>query len=234
MSMRILVGTPTYNGQLTTHYTGSLLGLWSEFRGELDWKSTSGTLLAWARNTLASLALEAGHSHLLFIDSDIDFPPSLIRRMLDFDAPIVSAVCPHRILDVPRFHAMAREYDDPGSAWARSLSFVMELEQPPVERNGFYRARRTGTGLMLIKREVFETLRDAYPDLHRPAANTYYEHQGLTHVLQCFDPAYDENGVAMGEDVSFCRRWQATGGELWVVYDDTVGHVGPFVFRARA
>ena len=232
--MRILVGTPTYNGQLTTHYTGSLLELWSELGGQLDWRTTSGTLLAWARNTLASLVLESDHTHLLFIDSDIDFPPGLIRRMLDFDAPIVSAICPHRILDVARFHAMSRVHDEPAAAWARSLSFVMELETPHVERDGFYRATRTGTGLMLIKREVFETLRQAYPDLYRPAAESYYEHQGLSHVLQCFDPAYDGNGVAMGEDVSFCRRWQQTGGELWVVFDESVGHVGPFMFRARA
>lgn len=231
--MRILVGTPTYNGQLTTQYTGALLALWSALPGQLDWKTTSGTLIAWARNTLASLVLESGHSHLLFIDSDIDYPPDLIRRMLDFDAPIVSAVCPHRVLDVPRFHEMARAWDEPGVAWARSLSFVLELETPHVERDGFYRALRTGTGLMLIKREVFETLRAAHPELYRPAAGSYYEHQGLKNVLQCFDPAYDEAGIAMSEDVSFCRRWQATGGEVWVVYDDAVGHSGPFTFRAR-
>ena len=230
--MKILVGTPTYNGQLTTNYTGSLLALWSELGDRLDWKTTSGTLVAWARNTLASLVLASDHTHLLFIDSDIDFPPELIRRMVEFDAPIVSAVCPHRTLDVRRFHSMAREYPDPGAAWARSLSFILELQEPRIERDGFYRATRTGTGLMLIKREVFETLKAACPELYRPAAGTYYAFQGLTHVLQCFDPAYDENGVTMGEDVSFCRRWRATGGELWVVFDETVGHVGPFVFRA--
>src|SRR3954466_13465642 len=117
--MKILVGTPTYNGQLTTHYTGSLLALWSQMGAQLDWKTTSGTLLAWARNTLASLVLESGHSHLLFIDSDIDFPPDLIRRMVEFDAPLVSAVCPHRVLDIGRFHAMSRQFDDPAAAWAR-------------------------------------------------------------------------------------------------------------------
>ncbi len=230
--MRILVGTPTYNGQVTTHYTGSMLGLWTEFAGQLDWKTVSGTLLPWARNTLASVVLESDHSHLLFVDSDIDFPPSLIRRMVEFDAPVVSAVCPHRTLDIPRFHAVSRQHDDPSTAWALSLSFVMELETPHVERNGFYRAKRTGTGLMLIKREVFETLRDRYPDLYRPATGSYYEFQGLRNVLQCFDPLYDA-GIAMSEDVSFCRRWQDQGGEVWVVYDDTVGHVGPFTFRAR-
>ena len=68
--MRILVGTPTYNGQLTTHYTGSLLALVRAMGDRIDWKTTSGTLLAWARNTLASLVLESDHTHLLFIDSD--------------------------------------------------------------------------------------------------------------------------------------------------------------------
>jgi hypothetical protein len=231
--MRILVGTPTYNGQLTTQYTASLLALWSEFNGQIDWKTTSSTLLAWARNTLASLVLDSDHTHLLFVDSDIDFPSGLIRRMVNFDAPIASAVCPHRILDVPRFHALSRSIPDANVAWARALHFVLELEEPHVERDGFYRAKRTGTGLMLIKREVFEKLRDTYPDLYRPAAGTYYEHQGLRQVLQCFEPLYDDAGIAMSEDVSFCRRWQQTGGEIWAVYDDAVGHVGPFAFRAK-
>ena len=103
--MRILVGTPTYNGQLTTNYTGALLNLFQAFPGQLDWKSTSGTLLAWARNLLASMVLEGGHSHLLFIDSDIDYPAELIRRMVDFDAPVVSAVC---MVVLPTPPALAR------------------------------------------------------------------------------------------------------------------------------
>ncbi len=230
--MRILVGTPTYNGQLTTNYTGALLNLFQAFPGQLDWKSTSGTLLAWARNLLASMVLEGGHSHLLFIDSDIDYPAELIRRMVDFDAPVVSAVCPHRTLDIHRFYGLSRSEPNAESAWARSLSFVLELETPHVERQGFYKARRTGTGLMLIKREVFETLRDAHPELYRPVGDSYYAGKGFQRVLQCFDPLYDENGLAMSEDVSFIRRWQAQGGDVWAVFDERVGHIGPFMFRA--
>jgi hypothetical protein len=153
--------------------------------------------------------------------------------MLDFDAPVVSAVCPHRILDIHRFYELARSEPNAEAAWARSLSFVLELEMPHVERQGFYRAKHTGTGLMLIKREVFETLRDAYPDVYRPAAGSSYAFQGLDHVLQCFDPLHDDAGISMSEDVSFVRRWQQIGGEVWAVYDPRVGHVGPFTFRAN-
>ncbi len=231
--MRVLVGTPTYNGQLTTPFATSLLEL-SKLLGEkMEWVTTNGTLVAFARNVLASRVLEEDFSHLLFVDSDISFQAPLVQRLIEFDQPVVGAVYPQRTIDPHRFFNQARTRSDPNSAWATSLSFPMHLEVPHVSRGDFYRAESVPTGLMLIKREVFERLRESYPDLYRPAINSYYESQGLANVLQCFDAAYDPNGVAIGEDLSFCRRWRAVGGELWTIFDDTVGHFGPFLFRAR-
>ena len=36
----------------------------------------------------------------------------------------------------------------------------------------------------------------------------------------------------MGEDFSFCQRWRALGGEIWVTFDESLGHTGPYTFRA--
>lgn len=231
--MRILVGTPTYNGQLTTHYTGSLLALYKEFGDAIEWSTTNGTLIGFARNVLASRVLEGDHSHLLFVDSDMEFQPGLIRRMLAFNEPVVAATYPKRMFDMQRFFEQSRQQGDAGSAWARSLHFLGDLETPHVARDDFYRATTLPTGLMLIKREALERLRTALPDLYRPARGTYYESQRLTNVLQCFESVFDANGVAYGEDISFCRRWRDIGGELWMTFDDTVGHFGPVLFRAR-
>ena len=231
--MRILVGTPTYNGQLTTPFATSLLALAKALGDSMAWVTTSGTLIAFARNVLASRALEEDYSHLLFIDSDVSFQPELVQRLIDFDEPVVGAVYPQRTIDPHRFFQQARARHDPNAAWATSLSFPLALETPHVARGDFYRAVSVPAGLLLIQRQALETLKDAYPDLYRPAAQSYYQSQGLTNVLQCFDPIYDPNGVAIGEDLSFCRRWRAAGGELWTVFDDTVGHFGPFLFRAR-
>lgn len=231
--MRILVGTPTYNGQLTSVYTGALLALQKELGEAFEWSTTNGTLIGFARNVLASRVLEGGHSHLLFVDSDIEFQPPLIRRMLAFNEPIVAATYPKRMFDMQRFYEQARVQGDAGSAWARSLHFLGDLEVPHVARDNFYRATTLPTGLMLIKREALERLRDALPDLYKPARGTYYETQGIAHVLQCFDAVYETNGVAYGEDISFCRRWRDLGGELWMTFDDTVGHFGPHLFRPR-
>ena len=86
--MKILVGTPTYNGQLSTNYTGSLLQLWGRIGSVADWRTTSATLVGWARNVFASWVLEGDYTHLLFIDADIDFPPDLVERMIALDRDV--------------------------------------------------------------------------------------------------------------------------------------------------
>jgi hypothetical protein len=228
---RILIGTPTYNGQLTVQYTRSLMGLWALIGETADWRTTKATLVGWARNVFASAVLEEGYSHLLFIDADVEFPADIVQRMIAFDAPVVAAVYPHRALDVPAFHAQAQRHGDPGTAMAAALTYPVNLETPHIQRGEFYRADTAPAGLMLIRREVFEALRDAYPELYRPTGDSYYAAQGLSHVLQCFEALSDAHGIAMSEDVSFCRRWRAIGGEIWALFDERIGHVGPFTFR---
>ena len=80
--MKILVGTPTYNGQLTTQYTRSLLELWTEIGAKADWRPTKATLIAWARNVFASHVLEEDYTHLLFVDADTRWAPGALRALL--------------------------------------------------------------------------------------------------------------------------------------------------------
>ncbi|HEY0435545.1 MAG TPA: hypothetical protein VGC92_02825 [Phenylobacterium sp.] len=232
--MKVLIGTPTYNGQLTVQYTRSLMALWSEIGSRATWETTKATLVGWARNIFASRVLEGDFSHLLFVDADVEFPPDIVRRMLDFDAPVSAAVYPHRVLDPAAFHANARRHDDPTTAMAAALTYPVELETPHAQRGEFYRALTAPAGLMLIKRQAFERLRDACPELYRPTGDSYYAHQGLRHVLQCFEALDDPQGIAMSEDVSFCHRWRATGGEIWATFDTRIGHIGPYTFRPAA
>lgn len=231
--MKILLGTPTYNGNVTGNYTRSLLGLYRELGfSALDWETTQAVLLVAARNYLASLTLERDYTHLLFVDADLQFAPSVIRRMIDFNRPIVAAAYPHRALHIDRFHAASRQFDRPQVAFAAALTFPVELEQPRVDEGDFHRAHTAPTGLMLIKREVFEQMRDAYPDLYVATGERAKSNDGLTRILQCFEPLPDENGLKMSEDISFCQRWRELGGELWVTFDESIGHTGPYTFRA--
>jgi hypothetical protein len=230
--MRILVGTPTYNGTVTGLYCRSMLSLFGELGPSLTWETTKAVLIVIARNYLASVVLERDFTHLLFVDADVDFAPSVVHRMLAFDQPVVAAAYPHRALNLAALHAASRRYDNPNVAMTAALTFPVELEQPRVTRDDFHRAIVAPTGLMLIKRAVFEAMRDAYPALYCDARETSYAEQGLARVLQCFEPLANDQGVMVGEDLSFCRRWRGLGGEIWLTFDESIGHTGPYTFRA--
>ncbi|KQW72117.1 hypothetical protein ASE17_04415 [Phenylobacterium sp. Root77] len=229
--MKILVGTPTYNGQVTGQYTRSMLELQAMLGASMGWESTKAVIISTARNLLASRVLETDHTHLLFVDADVSFPASVVQKMIALDEPVVAGIYPQRALNVAAFHAAARKHADPNTAFAAALSYPVDLVEPHVTKGDFYEAQTAPTGLMLIKREVFEALREADPSLYRSSAGSYYAHQNLKNVLQCFEPLADENGVAMSEDISFCHRWRALGGKIWTLFDHYIAHTGPYTFR---
>ena len=82
-------------------------------------------------------------------------------------------------------------------------------------------------GLALIKREVFDVLRQRHPELVAKARNDYAV-MGVTEtVLQFFEPMQMPDGMFMGEDKAFCHRWRQSGGEIWACIDERLTHTGP-------
>jgi hypothetical protein len=230
--MHLLIGTPTYNGNVTGNYMRSVLGLFQDIGHQSQWMTTKATLLVDARNYFASVVLAGDFTHLLFVDADVDFDARVVARMLAFDRPVVGAAYPHRELNLRALHAAARQFDSPNIAMTAALTFPVELEEPRVSRGDFHRAIVAPTGLMLIKREVFEAMRDTFPELYCNTEDSYFATKGLARVLQCFEQLRNPHGVMLSEDVSFCRRWRGMGGEIWLTFDESIGHTGPYTFRA--
>lgn len=74
-----------------------------------------------------------------------------------------------------------------------------------------------GMGVTLVKRAVFETLK----------ASVGTRHCADREVYKFFSPIDD-----LSEDLSFCKRWRDTGGEIIALLNENVGHVGQFTYRA--
>jgi hypothetical protein len=47
-------------------------------------------------------------------------------------------------------------------------------------------------------------------------------------LFNCF---VDETGNYLSEDFSFCRRWTAIGGEIWIDLQSRLTHVGTVNFE---
>ena len=87
---------------------------------------------------------------------------------------------------------------------------------------------KTGTGFLLIKRDVFEKL-DAHPAT-RPFNNDIGLPAELNpHMKTYFDTAVRENRY-YSEDWTFCENWRDLGGQVFVDKRILLRHVGTYTF----
>jgi hypothetical protein len=194
-------------------------------------------LITRARSAIVARFLDnPATTHLLFVDADIAFPVEQVTRMLKFDKDFIAGPYPAKVIDwnqlAQRFGHSAETLDESGLAYVAALCEGNEARR----ENGFATGTYAGTGFQLIKRAVFERMMRAYPEtkykaLHafpRPSAPS----DNLYALFDCMiDPA---TGVYLSEDYAFCRRWRATGGEIWLDLNSKLSHSGSYTYRGNA
>jgi len=140
------------------------------------------------RNTIVQKFLATDCDYLMMIDSDI-IPPPNILKLVDFDKDIITPLMfvYQKGELLPLF--LKRHQDgfyDPDDY---------------LEKTGLVEIDATGTGCIVIKREVLEKIK--YP----------------------FRNEYDVDGVkVLGLDFNFCKRAKELGYKSWVHLDYVAGH----------
>jgi hypothetical protein len=88
---------------------------------------------------------------------------------------------------------------------------------------------------MLIKREVFERMAKAYPDMKIKQQTMLNQQMRETeHFWNFWDTEFDkEKGTFMGEDFAFCKRWTDIGGKIYANVDAYITHHGDYSYRGR-
>jgi hypothetical protein len=190
-------------------------------------------LITRARNiVVADFLTDPTATHLLFVDADIGFAAEQVFRLLDADKDIAGAVYPvkHLDWDAVRRDLAAGRADVPAS----TLSYVVEFLDPAaiVPVNGFAQARYVGTGFMMVKRAVFDRMADAYPETRFRRAHAILNVDlDDDRLYALFDGVIDpDTGLYLSEDYTFCKRWTALGGEIWVDLDSKLTHIGAVDF----
>lgn len=151
---------------------------------------------------------------LLFIDSDMGFPPDMVTDMMLHDEPIVGTIYRHRREPV---------------TWVGSGG-----GGPVTERRGnFIKVEGVGGGCKLIRRDVVTAMVEKFPHLVdtrlalHPARETL-QGAGCTRLLRFFEKLdIPERGV-VSEDLSFCIRAAQCGFQTWAAIGYDIHHVGPY------
>lgn len=212
--------------------------------------------IALSRNIFASLVLaETDYTHLLFIDSDMGFLPDTILGLLAFDQPIAACACPKRHLSWDRLRQLAEAEVDAGRTGEarRSTSELLDIALDynvdlkrfdgsdwQAERRGqFLSVPAVGTGIMLIRRDVLETMASMHVAIPRPG-HTGLPLLGEHPLIDFFSPIETpDRALIESEDISFCKRWvEDCGGEVWadivsrIMHYGMRGHSGRYLPRA--
>ncbi len=234
--IHLIVATPCFGGQLTSAYFFSLLRLQEAFIREglqvTILLNPNDPLITRARQDMAAKFLEIQDAtHLLFVDADIQFEPEQVFRLLKFNAEITAGAYPLKRVDWARVKALVMgNYERPQTG---NLRYVVELDKPAVERDGFGKARYAGTGFLMIRREALLAMVKHYPELSYSGVSRRTDPlAGSPFRSALFDCLLDEKTRAyLSEDYSFCRRWTDMGGEIWVDLRSRLSHVGQMTFE---
>lgn len=209
---------------------------------------SGSALITRARNHLVAQFLESSFSHFMFLDADIAFEANDVLTLLALDRDVIGAPCAQKCFrwEVVK-EAVLRDPDITSAELQSTATIDMNFVGPPakfgvrdpVEVEGL------GTGLMMIKRNVFERMAKQYPEIaYRPDGSR----EGVQHAF--FDCAIDHRrdiklvetgetktvggtGHYLGEDYTFCQRFRAMGGQVWLCPWMKTKHVGTYAFGSN-
>lgn len=155
-----------------------------------------------ARSVMLRKAMNVLPDVVVFIDHDMSWKPGELTRLVQFKDDVVCGTY--------RFKQDVEEYM---GTW-----HTTEDGRPVTREDGCIKANWVPAGFLKITSWVVHKLMGDHPELvYGPRYNP---------SLDLFNHGA-HNGVWYGEDYAFSRRWNATGGDIWIVPDLEITHHGP-------
>ena len=160
--------------------------------------------------------------------------------MLEADKDVISVPYPLKHVKFDRLIAkiQAGDVTTAKEAHVNCNTYPLRLEDEEdikVEGDGVIEVTHAPTGCMLIKRNVFEQMIEAYPDT-RITQETIVDGrlQKKPFLYNLFDTYHDKKTKHfLGEDFAFCRLWRKLGGKCYCYIMDYITHVGEFQYTGR-
>ena len=207
------IGIPCYGGMvseptMTSFLRFTLLAQQAGLNWSLDTMVNESLIPRGRNNLMAKMMTNPNATHFMFIDADIRFQPESILQMIAYDKEVIGGLYPKKALPI---------------------NYVINLKPQVTVQGDIYTVDTMGTGFLLFKRQVYEKLIAAHPE------TKYVDDIGLGKQYEpmmyaIFDTEIDHRGHYLSEDWTFCRRWQALGGEIWAHSKTLLNHIGHYEF----
>jgi len=185
------------------------------------------------RNLYANMVLNSDRlDGLLFVDSDMQFAPRVVLKMLALNVEAVAVAYPKKKIDLDQVMKTAIDHGDLAKARAQGSDFNIMLRWDNRKavrvkrRGGFLSMAAAGMGCSLIARSALQAMVDEGAVPKRIDVRNTVEEVSWGF----FDPV-KIGDIVLGEDFSFWHRWtKDMWRDLWVCVDEEVSHIGDFAY----
>ena len=234
--IHLVIGTPMYGGMCTSEYTQSLLNLSESANKSEGVKLTTiflgnESLIQRGRNTIAHHFMNIPDAtHLLFIDADIKFRVEDIVKMIQADKSLIIGPVALKGYnwDEIRSAAINGEYDIERTGGVFNINKLPDIDI--VNENEPFEIEHGGNAFMMIRRDVFETLKP-----HTPI----YTNGGrsLPDGVEIYDyfrvEINKDTNHLLSEDYFLCHSYRQVGGKVWCAPWVETGHFGSHLFHGK-
>ena len=252
---KIFIATPMYGGNCTGMFSKACIDLatmCANYGVETRFFFIfNESLITRARNYLVDEFLRAeGFTHLMFIDSDIHFDPRDVLSLAvlcDDDKPIIGGPYGKKCIAWEKIRravdvGVADEEPEELAKFTGDFVFNPVLGTKEMKVNEPVEVLEIGTGFMMVKRDVFDDWKQAFPQFHyKPDHNRSQFFKGDRYIHAYFDTVIDNDAYMPGgesggsdrylsEDYMFCQLSRKIGKKIFPCPWMRLGHVGSYVF----
>ena len=247
---KLFVATPMYGGMNHGLYMKSCLDLQTTMmRYGIEIKFSflfNESLITRARNYLVDEFLRTDYTHMLFIDSDIHFNAQDVIALLALDKDVIGGPYPKKSMNWGNIAHAARNHPDlepkelEGLVGEYVFNVVKGTSQFQVTEP--LEVMEIGTGYMMIKRDVFNKMKDEYPTIrYKPDHVGQANFDGSRYIHAYFDTIIDTKESIVGggsdrylsEDYMFCQLWRKMGGQIFLCPWMKTQHIGSYAFTGN-
>jgi hypothetical protein len=214
----ILFTLPIYEGNIKPAFLQSLMALQqSLILGQLSHDFlflTNESLIPRARNNCVARFLESPYSHMMFVDSDIEFTADDVAKLWNHAFEGHDLVC--------GVYKMKRP-DAKFAAW-KDGELIDDLDQ--FSEKPLIEVDYAGTGFMLISRACIDAM------IEKLGETLEHDAGGFT-AWDLFGTGVRDNGSGpfyISEDYDFCQKYRECGGKVMMDTSIRVGHHGNYAY----
>ena len=229
----LFIATPCYGGLVNVQYMESvvqLIMLCAQQNIKVNFfKIPFESLISRARNVCASAFLQSGFSHMIFIDSDIEFKAIDVINLLNADEDIIGGMYPTKKINYSELKEKVSESTSYQELISKSVNYTSQGVKNPVKKN-ICESDYIATGFMMIKREVFLKLIKQKPEIKYKNDIPAYTNYTYNDYMYDFFQTKIINEKYVSEDYGFCYLWKEIGGKIYSKIDINLNHIGSMVY----